>query len=35
MRDGSGVHVDEVDLGRAYNLFLASRAVYTLLKEGK
>lgn len=35
MRDGSGVHIDEVDLAKGYNLFLASRNVYTLLKGDK
>ena len=35
MRDGSGVHVDQVDLAKAEKLFLASRNVYNLLKENK
>ena len=35
MRDGSGVHIDEVDLGKGYNLFLASRNVYNLIRESK
>jgi hypothetical protein len=34
MRDGSGVHIDEVDLGKGYTLFLASRNVYNLIRAG-